>query len=137
MMPLYRTIPLDSGRAFPLIARAGSEGTMGPDDIELGDEVIEVERKPRAGVVVSVRLSADEADQLQNIAEQRETTLSKVAREAVAAYLTHGPDRGPVTSPWTGTVSSSVVGGHFQLTYVQHGANFETTGSVMDPTKAF
>ena len=56
--------------------------SMGPDDIELGDEVIEVERRERAGVVVSVRLSAEEADRLQRMAEDRKTTLSRVAREA-------------------------------------------------------
>ena len=63
---------------------------MGPDDIELGDEVIEVERRERAGVVVSVRLSAEEADRLQSMAEDRKTTLSRVAREAIATYLANG-----------------------------------------------
>jgi hypothetical protein len=37
---------------------------MGLDDIDLGDDVIEVERKPRAGVIISIRLSAEDADQL-------------------------------------------------------------------------
>ena len=66
---------------------------MRPEDIELGDDVIEVERKPRAGVVVSVRLSADEANRLQQLAEERRTTLSHVAQEALSAYLAHGPER--------------------------------------------
>ena len=61
--------------------------SMGPDEIELGDDMIDVERRERAGVVVSVRLSAEEADQLQSIAEDRKTTLSRVAREAIATYL--------------------------------------------------
>ena len=69
---------------------------MGPEDIELGDEVIEVERRPRAGVVVSVRLSADEADQLQRLAEERKTTLSHVAQEALSAFLEHDSRRTPV-----------------------------------------
>jgi hypothetical protein len=60
---------------------------LGPNDIELGDEVIEVERQRRAGVVVSVRLSAEEADRLMTIAEGRQTTLSRVAREAIERYL--------------------------------------------------
>lgn len=63
---------------------------LGPDDIELGDEAIEVERRERAGVVVSVRLSAEEADRLQDIAEGRKTTLARVAREAIELYLAKG-----------------------------------------------
>jgi predicted DNA-binding ribbon-helix-helix protein len=65
---------------------------IGPDNIELGDEAIEVERRERAGVVVSIRLSADEADQLQDIAESRKTTLSRVVREVIASYLANGRD---------------------------------------------
>ena len=106
---------------------------MGPDDIEPGDEVIDVERKPRAGVVVSVRLSAEEADQLQRIAEGRKTTLSRIAREAPTGYLVHGPERAPTAGPWTGTVS---IGGHFELSYAAHGATARTAGSVLQPTTA-
>jgi len=69
---------------------------MGPEDIELGEDVIEVERKPRAGVVVSIRLSADEAARLQRLAEERETTLSQVAQEALSAFLAHDSRRAPV-----------------------------------------
>jgi hypothetical protein len=104
---------------------------MGPDDIELGDDVIEVERKPRAGVVVSVRLSAEEADQLQRIAERRQTTLSRVAREALTGYIEHGPERVPAMGPWTGTVG---IGGHFELTYAHYGSTVETAGSVREAT---
>ena len=66
---------------------------MGTDDIELGDEAIEVERREPSGVVVSVRLSAKEADQLQSIAEERKTTLSRIAREAIVTYLANGRRR--------------------------------------------
>lgn len=104
---------------------------MGPDDIELGDDVIEVEKNPRAGVVVSVRLSAEEADQLQNLAEQRRTTLSSVAREALSSYLAHGPERPPAAGPWTGTVGT---GGHFELSYASHGTFAQTVGSVREAT---
>jgi hypothetical protein len=64
---------------------------MGPDDIELGDEPIRVERRPRAGVVVSVRLSPNEADELLTIAEARHTTLSQIAREAISGYIASRP----------------------------------------------
>jgi hypothetical protein len=75
---------------------------MGPDDIELGDEMIEVERRAHAGVVVSVRLSAEEADRLQDMAEDRKTTLSRVAREAIVTYLANGrhrADDAPLAGP--------------------------------------
>ena len=75
---------------------------LGPDDIEVGDEVIEVERRERAGVIVSVRLSAEEADRLQSMAEDQKTTLSRVAREVIANYLAHGrqgADETPVAGP--------------------------------------
>ena len=72
---------------------------MGPKDVELGDEVIEVERRPRAGVVLSVRLSPDEADRLQGIAEARRTTLSQVAREAITSYLSSGAMAAPARLP--------------------------------------
>lgn len=100
---------------------------MGPDDIELGDDVIEVEKKPRAGVVVSVRLSADEADQLQSIAEKRGTTLSRVTREALSSYILHGPQRPITVGPWTGTMS----GGDLALSFTQsHGEAAQTVGSM-------
>lgn len=73
-------------------------------DFELGDEPLEVERPRRAGVVLSVRLSPDEADQLQSIAESRRITLSQVAREAITGYLRTGPAP-PASAPWTGTTT--------------------------------
>jgi hypothetical protein len=70
-------------RIFDLQIDEWNADDMGPADIELGDEVIEVERR-------SVRLSAEEADRLQDIAESRKTTLSRVAREAIVTYLANG-----------------------------------------------
>jgi predicted transcriptional regulator len=60
---------------------------MEPEDLELGAEPIDVERRTRSGVVVSVRLSADEADLLQAIAQSHHVTLTDVAREAIIAYI--------------------------------------------------
>ncbi len=77
---------------------------IGPDDIELGDEPIDVERRPRAGVVVSVRLTAEEADRLQTIADGHNTTLSRVAREAIERYLASGGGAAP---PHISVTSSS------------------------------
>jgi predicted transcriptional regulator len=99
---------------------------MGPDDIELGDDVIEVEKRPRAGVVLSVRLSAEEADQLQDIADRRGVSLSRVAREAVSGYLAHGSDSRAV-GPWSYTVG---VGGHFEATDISHLVTTRTAGSI-------
>lgn len=72
---------------------------MRHEDIELGEDAIEVERKPRAGVVISVRLSADEADRLQQLAEERKTTLSHVAHEALSAFLARDSRRASVAGP--------------------------------------
>ena len=80
---------------------------MGPDDIELGDEVVEVERRPRSGVVVAVRLTADEADLLQTIAEGRKTTLSRIAWEAISRYLATGGGVTPPPGSLTGAPTSS------------------------------
>ncbi len=71
---------------------------MNSAEIELDDEAIEVERRPRSGVVVSVRLAPDEADLLQSIAERRRTTLSQVAREAIIGYLASEPVEKPATA---------------------------------------
>lgn len=72
---------------------------MGPEDVELDDEVIQVDRPKRSGVVVSVRLSADEADELERKAQARGTTISRVAREAITRY------RPPPHPGWTATLS--------------------------------
>ena len=60
------------------------------DAFELGAERVAVERPRRAGVVLSVRLGPEEADQLQELAEQRKLTLSQVVREAIASYVRYG-----------------------------------------------
>ena len=58
------------------------------DDIELGEEVARsAQGKRPAGIVVSVRLSAQEADQLQLLAQTSGKSLSEVAREALRASL--------------------------------------------------
>lgn len=99
--------------------------TVDRNDIELTNEVVEVERRPRSGVVVSVRLSPEEADELQNIAEARHLTLSQVTREAIRFYL-KGPIAKPTSQwPWTGTTSG---GGHFELTYADFGSLIGTAG---------
>lgn len=85
---------------------------MGPDDIELGEEPIQVGRRPRSGVVVSARLSAEEADRLQAVAAQRGITLSQLARQAIATFLSSGLLDSTSSGPWTGTVSGN---GHFEL----------------------
>jgi hypothetical protein len=102
---------------------------MDPEEIELNDEVVEVERRPRAGVVVSVRLSADEADELQRVAERRGTTLSRVAREAITGYLAHGPGNMPAGAAWTGTVSGS---SKLELSYTHSGPIVRTGGQVRE-----
>ena len=75
-------------------------------DFELGDEPVEVERRLRADVVISVRLSRDEADRLQAAARRANKTLSQTAREAITGCLesTTAPVGGSVQ--WTVGVSS-------------------------------
>lgn len=81
---------------------------MGPEDIELGTEPIQVERPRRAGVVISVRLAPEEADRLEDVAEKRGTTLSNIAREAITGYLNYGAYAPPAAVAWTfASVNSS------------------------------
>ncbi len=54
--------------------------------VELGEQ-IEVRRAARSGVVVSVRLSPEDADLLHDIAEANGKTISQVAREGLSRYL--------------------------------------------------
>lgn len=63
---------------------------MGPEDVELGEEIIKVRRRRRSGVVVSVRLSPDHADQLHELAAQTGKTISQLAREALQSLLRTG-----------------------------------------------
>jgi hypothetical protein len=78
---------------------------MGPEDIELGDEPVEVERRSPPGVVISVRLSPDEAKKIRAIAAMRNAPISTIAREAITTYLTNGPLERPATAPWTFTTT--------------------------------
>lgn len=58
------------------------------DIVELGEEVTsEVQTKRGAGIVVSVRLSAQEAEQLQMLARTAGKSLSDVAREALRGSI--------------------------------------------------
>lgn len=102
---------------------------MESKDLELGNEPVEVERRPRSGVVVSVRLSPGEADQLGAIAERRRMTLSQVAREAISSYLAGGMIRNPAAAPWTGTTSGN---SNLELVYGSYGAIVRTEGSVKE-----
>jgi hypothetical protein len=61
-----------------------------PGDIELGEEITNVEVRRPVGLVISVRLSAEEADQLERIAERAGKSVTDVAREAVQAVIAAG-----------------------------------------------
>ena len=100
---------------------------MEPSDIELSDEVAELEpRRPRAGVVVSVRLSADEADQLHAMAQQRHLTLSQVTREAISEYLSGGGTRTLVFAPWS---SANTGNASVDLSYRSFGPTVWSVGT--------
>lgn len=78
------------------------------EEFELGDEAIEVERARRSGIVLSVRLSADEAEQVQRLALERGMSLSQIAREALTGLLRGGAGGvagAPVTAAITGPAS--------------------------------
>ena len=61
-----------------------------PTDIELGEELTNVEVKRPGGMVVSVRLSGEEARQLQEIARRAGKPLAAVARESLQATIARG-----------------------------------------------
>lgn|GEM_PF-4050804 len=107
--------------------------TVDRNDVELTNEVVEVERRPRSGVVVSVRLSPAEADELQDRAEARDLTISQVAREAIRAYLQGGNAKSPSVWPWTGTTSG---GANLELTYADLGPTIGTTGEAQEPSRS-
>lgn len=56
-------------------------------EIELGDEPLPMRRRARAGVVISVLLSAEEADQLQNLAEALGKPVTQLASEVIREFL--------------------------------------------------
>jgi predicted DNA-binding protein len=65
-----------------------SERDQEYDEDALGEEVTQEARVKRgAGIVVSVRLSAQEAEQLQILAQTTGKSLSEVAREALRASI--------------------------------------------------
>ncbi len=74
------------------------EQIAGPHDIELGDEAVDVERPGRAGLVVSIRLSPEEADQLERLADQRRMAISALAKEIVAESLKAATPAAPVAT---------------------------------------
>src|SRR5207245_10371041 len=80
---------------------------MDSAEFDLEAEPLRVKRPSRAGAVVSVRLSPDEADRLQDAADARGVTLSRVVREAVSAFLTGVGIAQFAFSPPTGTTTGS------------------------------
>ena len=79
------------------------------EEFELGTEPLDVERRQRAGVVVSVRLTAAEADRLSALAQAQRKTVSQVVREAVTEFIEHGSRRSTASGPWTGVVTNNQV----------------------------
>jgi len=63
--------------------------TLDPSEFIAGDNVTDDFEPPRGrgGVVVSVRLAANDADRLSEAAEATGRTISQVAREALLSYL--------------------------------------------------
>ena len=61
------------------------EQNVEKSEFELGEEVTELVQRPRRkpGVVISVRIEADDAKRLFALAEKRDQTVSDVAREAI------------------------------------------------------
>ena len=70
---------------------SGMERIEGPGDVELGDEAVAVERPHRAGLVVAIRLSPDEAGLLERLADQRRMSISALAKQMVTASLESAP----------------------------------------------
>lgn len=62
----------------------------GDEEIELGEELVEVERRSPAGAVLSIRLSQDELRELQRIAKRRGLTVAEFARAALAGVAHSG-----------------------------------------------
>jgi predicted DNA-binding ribbon-helix-helix protein len=72
-----------------------------PEDFEAGDEPVEVERRPRAGAVLSIRLTSEEFEQLQELAKARRMTLSRLGRTAILSYLEGGEQWSNLPVQWT------------------------------------
>ena len=115
------------------VRRGDEEDTVDRNDIELGDEPLEVERRPRAGAVVSVRLTAEEAARLQDLAERQRTTTSRLVRHIIGEYLKHGSGHQVAVSPWTGTTTGW---GNLEVNYARVGPMVRTDGSVLQPARS-
>lgn len=104
---------------------------MARDEYELG-EAVEVERRPRADVVVSVRLSREEAEQLQELAQRRGVTLSRIAREAITSYIDTGGTSRWSAVQWTGTTADGTTAdvNNLDLTVMQQSSIVVTRGEV-------
>jgi predicted transcriptional regulator len=99
---------------------------MATNEYELG-EAVEVDRRARAGVVVSVRLSQDEVTQLQEFARRRGATLSQVARDAITGFIENGGKPRWYAVQWTGTMADA---NNLVLTQVQQSSIVVTRGEV-------
>jgi len=89
--------------------------SIDPEQFEVGDEPIDVERRPRAGVVVSIRLSPDEADRLQELAAERNMTLSRLGREAIVRLLEGGHEPVRVSAIFMNWTAMSTYPGNLKL----------------------
>ena len=66
----------------PMSETSAPEGV----EIELG-ETVEVERPARTGLVLSIRFTPQEADQLQRLADERRMPLTELVRELVLSQV--------------------------------------------------
>jgi len=60
---------------------------MEPQDFQMGSRPIKVDRQSRAGAVVSVRLTEEEIERLEEVADSQHATISRLAREAIRLFL--------------------------------------------------
>ncbi|GEM_PF-5580141 len=61
---------------------------MEPEDFEIGEEVhMEVAPRSKRGLVVSVRLPADEAEELFAVSKAEGKMVTQVVAEALRVYL--------------------------------------------------
>jgi hypothetical protein len=63
------------------------EESAEPEDFEAACQPIKVDRHPRSGGIVSVRLTEEEIDRVEKLAEARHTTISQLAHEAIRSFL--------------------------------------------------
>jgi predicted transcriptional regulator len=83
---------------------------MDHKNIELGKTIKDVERRPRSGVVLSVRLTAEQADRIENAAHARSLTVSQAVRDAIEAYCNVFELQLPTTAaPTTSTADAEEI----------------------------